>query len=90
MGRSGVLIELLADRPHWWSRAACHGLSDLFFATDPDSTRDAQAICGRCPVRAECAQDAAEFEKGFRYFGVRGGLTATQRKRRRWRSSEGR
>ncbi|MFC7739663.1 WhiB family transcriptional regulator [Nocardiopsis composta] len=42
----------------------------------------AKAICGRCPVRTECAEDAvARGEK----WGVRGGLTGTELKRERRR-----
>lgn len=46
---------------HWYDRAACQGadsdLFDLSIAGDHDK-RTALAYCQRCPVRAECLDDA--------------------------------
>ena len=65
----------------WRTRAACKGLTDLFFPGDGDSWTAVQAktVCETCPVRRECrefAQDSGE------RFGVWGGI-AMNRKRRR-------
>ena len=45
----------------WRGRAACRGSGELFFAPNSDdgpargwSAEQAKAVCGSCPVRAEC------------------------------------
>lgn len=62
----------------WQQRAACAGKdTNLWFSTNP--TR-AQEICGGCPVRPECLYDALRAEPSYARFGVRGGLTRTERR----------
>jgi hypothetical protein len=75
------VIEVQWERPAWWSQAACHGLTDLFYASDLVSVRTAQAICARCPVRVPCAVETMVVERSGDRFGVRGGLSATERDR---------
>lgn len=69
----------------WRERAACRTADpELFFptATAPGAAaqrrnREAKAICGRCPVLAECLSWA--MTEGLDY-GVFGGLTADERR----------
>ena len=81
-----------ATRPagEWREHATCAGEPlRLFYgpSVEKPAAREARvakakAICGRCPVRTECAEDAvARGEK----WGVRGGLTGTELKRERRR-----
>jgi len=64
----------------WRERAACRGIdTGLFFIerSDPDASTklaEAKSICGRCPVREECAK-AGRNESS----GVWGGLTVEER-----------
>lgn len=80
----------------WRARAVCRDLDpEIFFPVgdpaDPFDARNAPALaaCARCPVRAQCLDDAlARVE-----FGVMGGATAEQRAelkryRRRTRPAE--
>lgn len=63
----------------WRARATCRGLGPaLFFADDPASEAQARAICARCPVAAQCAQEGRHEPAG-----VWGGLTHAQRQRPR-------
>lgn len=68
----------------WSDQAACRSVSDpdLFF---PDGwgtkahrqqVAEAKAVCGRCPVRAECLNDALDRAD---VHGVAGGLTPEER-----------
>ena len=77
----------------WHTHAACIGHERTFDAADLelhtksrkptfDATHDALAICGGCPVRTQCTNDALRIEKGTRSserFSIRGGLTPTER-----------
>lgn len=72
---------LLADalrRPVWHARAACRGSGpEVFFRRSPAAQGAAAAVCGRCPVAAECAKaGATEVD------GVWGGLTPAERRLR--------
>lgn len=59
----------------WRARAACRGLGPALFFDD-DTEAQAQAICARCPVAAQCAQEGRHEPAG-----VWGGQTARQRQR---------
>lgn len=68
----------------WRQRAACRDQDpELFFATAGYSEQ-ARRICAACPVRATCLLDA--FETDDVAWGIRGGLTAPERRkaRKRW------
>lgn len=82
-------VELVED---WRERAACVGQNPEWWyadAKDAKSIANARAallICqGQCPVRQECLDAALKEEvatgRSYR-FGIRGGLTASQRARR--------
>jgi hypothetical protein len=55
----------------WVRRAACRDEdTELWFSADPAHVAKAQAICTRCPVRAECSAAA---EANAELYGVWGG-----------------
>lgn len=77
----------------WLKGAACKDRPDLPWDSDapyrgnaltsPPVTT-ALAVCHRCPVRLECLADADDTEVGTADIrGIRGGLTAPERLRRR-------
>ncbi len=74
------------DPDDWVLAAACRSKQDLFFPPDDDQesrverkAREAKAksICGTCPVRAECLDEA--MRSGER-FGIWGGMTERERR----------
>ena len=72
-------------RPGWQDQAACRGRDiSLFFGADgergPSATvreKEAAAVCGGCPVIAECGEHALGWPEGW---GTWGGLTAAERR----------
>jgi WhiB family transcriptional regulator, redox-sensing transcriptional regulator len=61
----------------WLSRAACIGEDpELFFPERGEYLKSAaaKAVCARCPVTQECLAGAPS------EFGIRGGLTPTERR----------
>lgn len=74
--------------PHWRLRAACQGEDpELFFPVaehgeiNESAIELTKAICARCPVRAECLEDALHRSPE----GTRGGYTEWERRRMRQR-----
>lgn len=65
----------------WPSWAACrHAGPEVFYSTRPGSRRQAESLCGRCPVLEVCLWSAVVEEDADGYhFGFRGGLTAAGR-----------
>jgi WhiB family redox-sensing transcriptional regulator len=65
----------------WSKDAACLGLTDAFFVEKDDGIgiRRAVAICERCRVSEACLAHALETREPY---GVWGGLSAIERKRR--------
>jgi WhiB family redox-sensing transcriptional regulator len=66
--------------------ASCKNVSELekqsFFSESGNGYKRAVKICSTCPVQAECLDDALAFElPGEKRYGVRGGLSAKERKR---------
>jgi WhiB family redox-sensing transcriptional regulator len=75
-------LDALVRLPAWRCYAACRTVGpSLFFAPDGASQAIAQAVCAGCDVREDCAAEAAveELDQPF-VFGVRGGLTASERR----------
>jgi len=70
-------VTTVDDSP-WQDRAACHGLTNLFFPERGHEANQAKAVCKTCSVVDECAE-AGEAE----YFGVWGGRSERQRRMRR-------
>ena len=76
-----VLLADLVRQPRWRRDAACRGHAALFFASDDVSERIALSVCAGCSVRLRCLAEAlTEEADSWRCFGVRGGLTAAQRR----------
>lgn len=64
----------------WWAEhAACKGKTDLFFPEQGDtkSYAKAVAICGTCPVFAECRQHIDENDERF---GIWAGTNSVRRR----------
>lgn len=82
-----IALEHEADRT-WMDRAACRGAdAELWFPDRGQSTAYAVDVCGRCPVKADCAEYAINARV---HHGVWGGLTAEQRKHLTWLRDNGR
>jgi WhiB family redox-sensing transcriptional regulator len=76
-----MLAELLTNHPVWKLDAACRDKNpDLFFTDDNlIAAAPALAVCGHCPVKDDCLQDALDQDRNPE--GVWGGTTKRQRKR---------
>ncbi len=70
---------------NWHAQAACGDEPDAMFpGTSAAKIHKAKALCGTCPVRQQCLEDAMEAEGNTgkcRRYGIRGGLTPTGRRR---------
>jgi WhiB family transcriptional regulator, redox-sensing transcriptional regulator len=74
----------VAEHWEWQQHAACSGLgTEKFFHPDGERgkrragrERAALAVCGRCPVRADCAGHALRVKEPY---GVWGGLSESDR-----------
>ena len=65
----------------WRMRAACKGMTRLFYS---DQHRKARAVCANCSVRMEClAASIVEEDIEFPIWGIRAGMTASERLRYR-------
>ncbi|MFE7273013.1 WhiB family transcriptional regulator [Streptomyces sp. NPDC057623] len=67
------------DAADWRLRAACRGQDTNLWFIDSGHYRTALAVCGGCPVRAECLHDALATEPSWHRYGLWGGLTPRQR-----------
>ncbi len=82
-GRSGTdygeLLDLVAQRPPFWTFAACRVGPDEanFFPGQGDDVRPAKAICAACPVIDACLTWA--LAQGAQLDGVFGATTPGQR-----------
>ena len=73
----------------WRRQARCLDMDvNLFFADRGNEATiqnaEAKAVFQECTVRFQCLEDALNEPQPW--FGVRGGLTAKERRRIRWRS----
>ena len=74
-------VEQLARVPDWHLRALCAQTDpEAFFPDKGGSTKAALAVCAGCSVRAECLEFAIANDERF---GVWGGTTERERRRRR-------
>lgn len=65
--------------PEWHIDALCAQADpEAWFPEKGGSTRPAKDICRRCPVQAECVDDALSREERF---GIWGGLSERERRR---------
>lgn len=68
--------DLETDRTDWRARAACHGEDPELFFSDARDADQAKAVCGRCPVVAECLAWAVSIKAAD---GVWGGTSEAER-----------
>jgi WhiB family redox-sensing transcriptional regulator len=77
-------LEEVAHRPPWMKRAQCRGEDlSLFFPVVGARATDiakARAICGICPVRTDCLEQA---RKDPYTAGIWGATTARERRKQR-------
>lgn len=65
---------------NWRDKANCVGMDpSLFFEDHKLSLRAAITVCMNCEVREACLEDALQLEVSRKRYGVRGGLTPSQR-----------
>lgn len=74
------LMEFLGFHlPDWYVQALCAQTDpEAFFPEKGGSTREAKAVCRRCPVQAECIDEALANEERF---GIWGGLSERERRK---------
>lgn len=81
-----VAAPLLEGPPHWTALAACaQSDPEMWFPSSGEDSTPAITICATCPVQTDClieALDNADDE-----FGIRGGLTAYERRSLRLQES---
>lgn len=72
------MIDDLRDLPQFHAEAACAGEpTELWFPEDGhNASREALAICARCPAQEECLDYALRKPERF---GVWGGMSSRQR-----------
>lgn len=74
-----AFVRDLIEMPAWKADAACRDLDpDLFFPAPGESHTEAQAVCRRCDVQAECLAYALTSDERF---GVWGGTSERERRR---------
>lgn len=74
-----VIAVALSTSPDWMAQAVCAQVDPkLFYPEQGGSTRQAKAVCARCPVQAECL--AYALAQGERY-GIWGGLGSHTRRK---------
>jgi WhiB family redox-sensing transcriptional regulator len=74
---------MIAEKtPAWFAKAACKGMTDMFFGEklDYELRQKALAVCAECPVIEPCRDYSLKISQHLRLQGVWGGLT--QKKRR--------
>lgn len=76
----GLPVPIFAwSSPDWIDQALCAQTDpEIFFVEKGGSTREAKAVCARCPVRLKCLEEA--LRTGERH-GVRGGLSERERRK---------
>jgi WhiB family redox-sensing transcriptional regulator len=80
-----VAPHLGIEPPEWMFVGACASVLDdeLWFPPKGGTTRTAKAVCGRCPVQAECLQYALDRNERHGIWGGR-----SERERRQMNRSE--
>lgn len=75
----GDLLRVVAEQiPAWTEDALCAQIdSEIFFPEKGGSTREAKAMCRRCPVAAECLDYALANNEQH---GIWGGLSPRHRR----------
>jgi len=76
------LERIAQGSPAWLHDAACRDIKvDVFFPGNGERAQPALEICGRCPVRVECLDEA--MDDPTLDHGIRGGMTSAARKQAR-------
>jgi WhiB family redox-sensing transcriptional regulator len=72
--------ELAEDgQLHWKDQGLCRQTDpEVFFPEKGRSTKEAKAVCRRCPVREDCLETALAADERF---GIWGGLSERERRR---------
>jgi WhiB family redox-sensing transcriptional regulator len=79
MSERADLLRVLVERPAWMERAACKGMTDIFYPEGPGaSARAPMAICEGCSVTRECLGYAIATKDAY---GVWGGMAPGRRRR---------
>lgn len=77
-----MTLRRIAKDESWKAEAACVGRHDVNWYPDrSESTSEARAICGGCPVRQACLTYAQT--PPYERFGIFGGLSERQRQYQR-------
>jgi WhiB family redox-sensing transcriptional regulator len=79
---TGPAASFLLEGPQAWKKqGSCYGLGahagKIFFPPPGSSHKEAKAICGSCPVQAECLEYAMKHPA---ISGIWGGLNEKERK----------
>lgn len=61
-------------RPEWHSRAACNGLTQLFFPRKGETSAPAKKVCDTCSFKQRCLEENINEP-----YGVWGGMTRRER-----------
>jgi WhiB family redox-sensing transcriptional regulator len=70
-------VAVILSIIRWKDQAACNGKQELFFSDHKQTVvQQAKAVCGECPVRAQCLAYALENTE----IGIWGGYTANERR----------
>lgn len=73
------VARLFTPPPSWQADALCAQTDpEIFFPEKGGSTAEAEKVCARCPVAAECLDYALDNDERF---GVWGGATLPRRRR---------
>jgi len=68
------------ETKEWRSMAACLGIpTERFFLSKGESSREAKEICGKCPVKAECLDEAVHINPIYDTYGIYGGMSSRER-----------
>jgi WhiB family redox-sensing transcriptional regulator len=81
------MIPNNVDEHHWREAARCAQIGgDSWFPDNARTHREALAICGACPVRAQCLEYAIEHEM---VHGIWGGTAPRERRQMRVDANRG-
>ena len=78
MTDTAAFIVGTVTRPDWFDRIACHGMTDVMFPEQGETSHKAKAICGTCPVVAECHAYCHSWPQPIH--GVWAGMSDNQRR----------
>nr|WP_324613310.1 WhiB family transcriptional regulator [Mycobacteroides chelonae] len=71
-------IASASEDAFWQERGLCKEVDpEIFFPEKGGSTREAKAVCQRCPVRDACLEEALAQDERF---GIWGGLSERERR----------